>query len=83
MNGATTNWVRHARFFFIPYTLGGQQKNYFPDFLCHVDGGHGKHDLLNLIVEVSGERDDAKAAKVETAKTLWVPAVNNAAPWGR
>ena len=35
---------------------------------------------LNLIVEVTGEKDKEKEAKVSTAKTLWVPAVNNAAP---
>jgi type III restriction enzyme len=69
--------------FFIPYTINGQQRNYVPDFICHVDDGHGPDDLLNLIVEVSGERDKEKEAKVATAKTLWVPTVNNAGTWGR
>jgi type III restriction enzyme len=32
---------------------------------------------------VSGEKRKDKAAKVETAKTLWVPAVNNHGGFGR
>jgi type III restriction enzyme len=39
--------------------------------------------LLNLIVEVTGERKKDKAAKVATARTLWIPAVNNHAAYGR
>jgi type III restriction enzyme len=69
--------------FFIPYTINGQQKNYLPDFIVRVDDGHGDDDPLNLIVEVTGQRDKEKEAKVSTAKTLWVPAVNNAGRWGR
>jgi type III restriction enzyme len=38
---------------------------------------------LNLIVEVTGEKDKDKEAKVSTARNLWVPAVNNAGTWGR
>lgn len=40
-------------------------------------------DPLKLILEVTGAKDRDKAAKVDTAKKLWVPAVNNAAAWGR
>jgi type III restriction enzyme len=69
--------------FLIPYTVSGDQRNYMPDFLVRVDDGHGKDDPLNLIVEISGERDVEKAAKVATARNLWVPAVNNAGTWGR
>jgi type III restriction enzyme len=32
---------------------------------------------LTLILEVSGEARKDKAAKTSTARTLWVPAVNN------
>lgn len=73
----------HNLQFFIPYTLNGQQKNYIPDFLVRLDDGYGKDDLLNLIVEVTGERDNEKEAKTSTARNLWVPAVNNAGTWGR
>ena len=38
---------------------------------------------MNLIVEVTGEKKKDKAAKITTARTLWVPAVNNHASFGR
>ena len=69
--------------FLIPYTIAGDQHNYMPDFLVRIDDGRGPDDPLNLIVEVTGEKDKEKEAKVSTAKTLWVPAVNNAGAWGR
>jgi type III restriction enzyme len=69
--------------FAIPYTLDGEERNYLPDYLLRVDDGHGQDDLLNLIVEVTGERKKDKAAKVSTARTLWIPAVNNHAAYGR
>ena len=37
----------------------------------------------NLIVQVTGASDKDKAAKVATARNLWVPAVSNAGAWGR
>ena len=62
--------------FTIPYTLNGEEKQYYPDFIaCLAD--------LNLIVEVTGEARKDKAAKVATARTLWVPAVNNHGGFGR
>ncbi len=45
-------------------------------------GGEG-NDLLNLILEVSGEARRDKATKVATTRTLWVPAVNNHGGLGR
>jgi type III restriction enzyme len=73
----------HNLGFTIPYTINGEEKNYIPDFLCHVDDGRGPADPLNLIIEVSGEPRKDKAAKVSTARTLWVPAVNNHGGFGR
>lgn len=69
--------------FTIPYTLEGDERQYVPDFIARIDDGHGANHLLNLILEVTGERKKDKAAKVATARTLWVPAVNNAAAFGR
>jgi type III restriction enzyme len=69
--------------FTIPYTLNGEEKNYFPDFIASIDDGHGTGDLLNLIVEVTGENRKDKVAKVATARTLWVPAINNNGGFGR
>ncbi len=57
--------------FTIPYTVNGEQRLYYPDYLVRCRSG------LSLIVEVSGEVRKDKAAKVNAAYTLWVPAVNN------
>jgi type III restriction enzyme len=67
--------------FTIPYTIDGEEKNYVPDFLIRIRDGHD--DLLNLILEVTGEAKKEKAAKAATARTLWVPAINNQATYGR
>jgi type III restriction enzyme len=73
----------HNLSFTIPYTLNGEEKNYIPDFIACIDDGHGPGDVLNLIVEVTGEKKKDKAAKVTTARTLWVPAINNHGGFGR
>ncbi len=73
----------HNLSFTIPYTLNGEERQYHPDFIAHVDDGHGADDLLRLIIEVTGEKKKDKAAKVATARTLWVPAVNNHGTFGR
>ena len=71
--------------FSIPYTVDGDQRDYYPDFIARVDDGHGRDedDLLNVIIEVTGEMKRDKAAKVATAQRLWVPAVNNYGSLGR
>ena len=73
----------HNLGFFIPYNLNGDEQRYIPDFIACIDDGHGPDDLLNLILEVTGERKKDKAAKVSTARTLWIPAVNNEGSFGR
>ena len=73
----------HNLGFTIPYTLNGDEKRYIPDFLIDFDDGRGPDDLLHLILEVTGERKKDKEAKVATARTLWVPAVNNDGSFGR
>ena len=73
----------HNLGFNIPYTINGEEKQYIPDFIVHIDDGNGDKNILNLIIEVTGERKKAKAAKVSTAKTLWVPSVNNHGGFGR
>ncbi|MEW5722854.1 MAG: BPTD_3080 family restriction endonuclease [Thermodesulfobacteriota bacterium] len=67
----------------IPYTLNGDGKNYLPDFIVRLYDGRGLGDLLNLILEVSGEDRKDKQAKVAAAKQLWIPAVNNHGDFGR
>jgi type III restriction enzyme len=69
--------------FTIPYTFNGQEENYRPDFISRINDGHGRQDPLNLILEVTGARDEKKATKVLTAQDLWVEAVNNHGGFGR
>jgi len=69
--------------FAIPYSFNGQERSYCPDFLARVDDGYGRNNLLNLIIEVTGEEKKDKAAKVSTARTLWVPAINAHGGFGR
>ncbi|MBS1717343.1 MAG: DEAD/DEAH box helicase family protein [Armatimonadetes bacterium] len=69
--------------FTIPYTIDGAQRNYFPDFIAVIRDREDPEDLLHLIIEVTGEKKKEKEAKVETAKSLWVPAVNNHGGLGR
>ncbi len=73
----------HNLGFTIPYTLNGEEKNYIPDFIACIDDGRGPDDLLNLIVEVTGEKKKDKTAKVATARALWIPAINNHGGFGR
>jgi hypothetical protein len=73
----------HNLGFTIPYTINGEEHQYQPDFIAVLDDGRGALDPLNLIVEVTGEKKKEKAAKVMTARMLWVPAVNNHGALGR
>jgi type III restriction enzyme len=78
------HYVKNERLgFTIPYTLNGEQHEYNPDFIVHMDDGHGRDDLLSLIVEVSGREKRDKKEKVATARTLWVPAINALGKFGR
>ena len=67
--------------FTIPYTFNGEEKSYLPDFIVKIRLNDNK--ILNLIIEVTGEKKKDKEAKVAAAKDLWVPAVNNHGGFGR
>jgi type III restriction enzyme len=67
----------------IPYSIAGAKRSFLPDFLVRYDDGRGAADPLHLVVEVSGEKDEEKDAKVSTARLLWVPAVNHLGTFGR
>lgn len=71
----------HNLGFTIPYIGYERTKQYIPDFIVKVNTG--AHEPLNLVIEVSGKATEDKAVKVDTAKNLWVPAVNNAQKFGR
>jgi type III restriction enzyme len=67
--------------FTIPYQYGGVTRSYVPDFIVKL-----KHptfrDPINLLIEVTGKKDDKKSVKVDTAQRLWIPAVNNHGDFG-
>jgi type III restriction enzyme len=67
--------------FYIPYEFKGVSRAYIPDFIVKIKKEN--NEILNLIVEVTGKKDEAKAVKVETARNLWVPAVNNYGKFGQ
>jgi type III restriction enzyme len=69
--------------FTIPYVMNGEEHNYVPDFIACLNDGRGPDDLLNLLIEVTGEKKKDKAQKVATARNQWVPAVNNHGAFGR
>ncbi len=66
--------------FTIPYVLDSQQHQYVPDFLVRLR--LGPSTVLNVILEVSGRPSKEKAAKVATARTQWVPAINEHGGFG-
>ena len=68
--------------FSIPYVLEGDERSYLPDFIVRIKSTNSD-EILNLVLEVSGEKRKDKAAKVETAKNIWVPAVNNNGAFGK
>jgi type III restriction enzyme len=71
----------HSLLFEVPYEYGGETFRYRPDFIVRLrdDGA----EPLNLVVEVKGQRDAKDAAKAETMRNVWKPAVNNTGQYGR
>ncbi len=70
----------HLRFQ-IPYTLDNKEHHYVPDFIVRINDG--QPDLLNLILEVSGEPGPEKQIKCATARNFWVASINNHGEFGR
>ena len=67
--------------FDVPYVMGGIPRKYLPDFIVRIDDGGS--DLLNLIVEIKGFRDEDAKEKANTMHAYWVPGVNNLKRFGR
>lgn len=65
----------HGLGFTIPYVKDGEEHSFLPDFL--VRWSDGPEDPLNLVIEVTGLPTKDKPEKVETARTLFMPAMNN------
>ncbi len=83
-NEAVLAYVRNDHLGFeVPYEYQKKEHLYLPDFIALVDDGSGKSDLLNLVVEIKGLRDDQASVKADTMNRVWIPAVNNDVRWGR
>jgi type III restriction enzyme len=76
----------HNLGFTIPYILDGEPHEYIPDYIVKLSlpaKYDGRFRILNLVLEVSGEALEVKDIKVDTARNLWVPAINNYGKFGR
>jgi type III restriction enzyme len=62
--------------FTIPYTFEGLPRKYVPDFVARFND-------VNVILEITGQKKNDKQAKVSTARSLWVPAINNDGRFGK
>ena len=67
--------------FTIPYEHQGVAHHYLPDFIAVLE--MPDKSILNLLIEVTGKKDDKKIMKVKTAREFWIPAVNNFGKYGK
>jgi len=67
--------------FYIPYEHQGASHQYVPDFIAVIE--MPDKVKLNLIIEVTGKKDDKKTIKIKTTRDFWVPAVNNLGKYGK
>jgi type III restriction enzyme len=82
LRGIVLAYVKnHGLNFEVPYAAAGSEKRYRPDYVVRLDDGGD--DLLNLVVEIKGERDILDQNKKEAMETHWIPAVNADGGFGR
>ena len=67
----------------VPYLIRSQPKIYRPDFILLIDDDNGPDDLLHLIVEIKGFRNEDVKDKHNTIRAYWIPGVNNHRKYGR
>jgi type III restriction enzyme len=67
--------------FYIPYEHQGAAHPYIPDFIARIE--MPDKCTINLIIEVTGKKDDKKMMKVKASQELWIPAVNNCGKFGK
>ncbi len=67
--------------FTIPYEHQGMSHQYNPDFIVKLK--MPDKSQLNLILEVTGKKDDKKVMKIKTAREFWIPAINNFEKYGK
>jgi type III restriction enzyme len=67
--------------FTIPYEHQGVPRQYTPDFIALIE--MPDKSKLNLILEVTGKKDDKKVLKYKTSRDFWIPAINNTEKFGK
>ncbi|MBU4579417.1 DEAD/DEAH box helicase family protein [Patescibacteria group bacterium] len=67
--------------FSIPYEHQGVAHQYLPDFIAILE--MPDKSKLNLLIEVTGKKDDKKKMKIKTTRDLWAPAINNFGKYGK
>ena len=73
----------HNLGFEVPYQYGSMARRYRPDFIVRIDDGRGDSNLLNLVVEIKGRRQEDAKEKKATMDAYWVPGVNHLGTCGR
>ncbi|MDI1442408.1 DEAD/DEAH box helicase family protein [Polyangium sp. 6x1] len=81
MDEVLTYVKNHNIGFTIPYSIEGLERRYYPDFIVRMR--HPALGEFHAVLEVTGQREQDKAAKVETAQRMWIPAVNHDGAFGR
>ena len=71
----------HSLNFEVPYDYKGSTRKYRPDYIVRI--GRSDGEAINLVVEIKGARDESDAAKADTMRKAWVPAVNASGQFGR
>jgi type III restriction enzyme len=71
----------HSLNFEVPYDYKGSTRKYRPDYIVRI--ANGDSEPINLVVEIKGARDESDAAKADTMRKAWVPAVNASGQFGR
>jgi type III restriction enzyme len=61
--------------------MEGKEHKYIPDFIVCIN--NHKAELINMIIEVSGEAKKDKAIKTSTTRNFWIPAINNHGGFGK
>jgi len=65
----------------VPYRFQRERPVRWPDLILLVEDGHGEEDLLRLLAEAKGYRQED--AKANTMTTYWLPVVNRLGDCGR
>ena len=69
--------------FEVPYRSGTKAGVYRPDFIFLLDDGKGADDLLHVVVEIKGFRNEDAGDKRSTMESYWIPSVNSLGTFGR